>query len=95
MGGKPPVVNRLFFGFAESQVLTGLAHSTDSVFLDTESIAELGGGFSAGDARATCESQGAGPPENVERDVVELHFHHLSFHAISIRWTWTFVYRFF
>ena len=94
MGGKPPLVKGLFFQFAESQVLTGLTHSTDSVFLDAESVTELGGGFSAGDARATCESQRAGPPEGVEGDFVEAHFHHLTFHAFSMGPDWTFVQKF-
>ena len=96
MGGKPPVVNPLFFGFAKkNRVLTGLTHSADPVFLDAKSVTELGCRFAADDASATSESQGAGPPEVFERDIVEVGVHVFSFHAISIRRTWTFVHRFF
>lgn len=56
MGEKPPVVKGLFFRLAENRVLTSLTHSADSVFLDAQSVTELGCRFAAGDASATSES---------------------------------------
>ena len=77
---------KLFFGFAENLVLTGLTHSADSELLFREFVLESVGASTADDARATRDWERASATEVREGDVVELVDHVFSFHRWKSIW---------
>ena len=72
---------KLFFGFAENLVLTGLTHSADSELFFGKSVLESVGASTTDDARASCDGKRASASEVAEGDVVEFVDDLLRFHC--------------
>ena len=84
MGQNFAVVNRLFFGFGENQVLTGLAHSADFILSAANFVAEIVGGFTTGHASTASHREGSRATEKVKADVFEFRIHSFTFHGNKV-----------
>ena len=75
---------QFFVGDVENDVLTLLTHPAEDILSAADFVAETVGTFAAADTSATRHCKTAGPPEDVEADVVEVVVHLFTFHGDKV-----------